>query len=81
MEWLLFAIGVAVIGLIGIGLGLLAGRAWARRAERRSTGGDDAFMTPVGPAPAEEPGSDGAEPVAGGEAPDAGRGDGDGRGD
>lgn len=49
MEWLLFAIGIAVIGLVGIGLGLVAGRAWARRADRRSGDGDDEFMTPVGP--------------------------------
>lgn len=55
MEWLFFALGVAVIAVIGIALGLVAGRAIAARAERREGNGEDAFMTPVG-AP-EEPGA------------------------
>lgn len=47
MEWLLFAIGVAVVGVVGIGLGLIAGRAWAHRVEPRPGDGAAATMTPV----------------------------------
>lgn len=49
MEWIFFAVGVAVIGVIGIALGLVLGRAVARRSARRE-GESDAFMTPIGPA-------------------------------
>lgn len=66
MEWLLFAIGVAVVGVIGIGLGLVAGRAWARRAERRSGAGDEEFMTPVGPPPEDQEASAGGTGDGGG---------------
>jgi hypothetical protein len=57
VDWIFFAVGVAVIGLVGIGLGLVLGRAVARRAARRE-GESSAFMTPVGPP---ESGVDGAE--------------------
>lgn len=50
MEWIFFAVGVAVIGVIGIALGLVLGRAVARRAARREGVESDSFMTPVGPA-------------------------------
>lgn len=56
LEWLLFALAVAVIGAIGIAIGLfIAGRA-TRWGDRRSAGKDNTFMTEVGP-PA---GTDGA---------------------
>lgn len=67
MEWIFFAVGVAVIGIIGIALGLMLGRAVARRAARREGVESDSFMTPVGPPPS---GDDGDR--AGGEAAHAG---------
>ena len=67
MEWIFFAVGVAVIGVIGIALGLVLGRAVARRAARREGVESDSFMTPIGPPPADDadragdgtPGADG----------------------
>lgn len=79
MEWILFAIGVAVIGLAGIGLGLVAGRAWARRAEHRSGGRDEEFATPVGPPDAADRArSDQGDGPAGSAGPAGGDGGGDG---
>jgi hypothetical protein len=54
VEWIFFALGVAVIAVIGVGVGLLVARRVAGRAERRTGGEDSAFMTPVGPPPDEE---------------------------
>ena len=51
MEWIFFALGVAVIAAVGVGIGLLVARRIAGRAERRSGGEDSAFMTEVGPPP------------------------------
>lgn len=83
MEWILFGIGVAVIGVIGIVIGLAVGRAFANRAARRSGEGGDSFMTPVGP-PADEAAAGGADDAGSGDGADgvdagsdgAGRGDG-----
>jgi hypothetical protein len=57
VEWIFFAVGVAVIGVIGIALGLVLGRAVARRAARREGVESDSFMTPVGTAGAENEGA------------------------
>jgi len=64
VEWIFFALAVAVIAVIGVGVGLLVARRVAGRAERRSGGDDSAFMTPVGPPPDAErlvPDQDGAD--------------------
>ena len=51
MEWIFFALGVALIAAVGVAIGLLVARRIAGRAERRSGGEDSAFMTEVGPPP------------------------------
>jgi hypothetical protein len=51
VEWIFFALGVALIAAVGVGIGLLVARRIAGRAERRSGGEDSAFMTEVGPPP------------------------------
>lgn len=51
MEWIFFALGVALIAVVGVAIGLFVARRIAGRAERRSGGEDSAFMTEVGPPP------------------------------
>jgi hypothetical protein len=78
LDWLLFALLVVAIGVVGIGIGLfLAGRL-SRWGERSVAQDDGAFMTPVG-APDEDAGEGDAGP-AGEDAGDGGGG-GDGEGD
>jgi hypothetical protein len=49
LDWILFALAVAVIGAIGIAIGLfIAGRA-TRWGDRRGEEGGSTFMTEVGP--------------------------------
>jgi hypothetical protein len=68
LDWILFALAVAVIGAIGIAIGLfIAGRA-TRWGDRRSAEKDNTFMTEGGP-PA---GTDGAVDGAAGESAGAG---------
>lgn len=55
MEWIFFAVAVAVIGFIGIAVGLALGRAIDERRAARGEGVEsDSFMTPVGPPVAED---------------------------
>jgi hypothetical protein len=70
VEWIFFAVGVAVIGVIGIALGLVLGRAVARRAARREGVESDSFMTPIGPPPSDDGDRAGEEaaPAGGGSA-------------
>ncbi len=68
MELIFFTAVIAVLIVGGIALGLLVGRAIARRT-RREEDGEDAWMTPVGPPP---------DPDAGEESGPAGDDAGDG---
>lgn len=80
LDWLLFALLIVAIGVVGIGIGLfLAGRL-SRWGERSVAKDDGAFMTPVG-APEEDAGEGDAGPAgedAGEDAGDGGGGGGDG---
>jgi hypothetical protein len=55
VEFIFFVALMTVLGVVGIAIGLAVGRAVGRRAARREDGGEDAFMTPIGPPPEEEP--------------------------
>jgi len=59
VEWIFFGLAVAVVAVIGIGVGLFVASRLGGGVERRGDVEDGAFMTPVGPPPdAERPAPD-----------------------
>jgi hypothetical protein len=54
MDWIFFALGVVVVGVVGIAVGLFIAGRLSGWAERRGGKADSAFMTPVGPPPGPE---------------------------
>ena len=49
LEWILFALGVVVIGAVGIGIGLLVAGPMFAWGDRRGDGEGGTVMTEAGP--------------------------------
>jgi hypothetical protein len=64
VEWILFALFIVLIAVVGIGIGLFAAGRLSRWGDRAVAKDDDTFMTAVGPVDGDtreghEAGSDG----------------------
>jgi hypothetical protein len=67
-DWILFALGVVLIGAVGIGIGLLVAGPLSAWGDRHGDGEGDTFVTEVGPPEADDgapdagaPGEEGAD--------------------